>query len=492
MKNNLTRTNNEVDNNLLLPQPVAKRQRKQENAVDQIATTTSNFLDVIDLTEEQKKIVLQRMQEVKARYQTFIQAILFASDLVEEEARLALSICNYNEQEVLNKLFGKNGNQFRKLLKPASQDIDSNKHIDQCAELQINDHNEDENDNNNNNIDYDDVDVDNERDFDSSDFDSIDENISSLNYIKFPLDLPSTTTTVISIGTYHKSPTWWSNPGSLYHHPIPINYKATRIEWNKIFEMTIEEDQNTGNPLFRVTAKGTNSTFIGSTPTKPWTSVCVSYKKSRATRISGPLYFGFSDVLLQKLLTKMVQDSDPEEYYYRFVGEGEILCTNKEWNEDERNLFDSGTIFPFGLVSQNILNRAGFQCQYEYNRLVTTGQINEIDNCPVKPLRVNYDKFVKQLVSNGQMKRARKYSGKSDKDLINILNKYGRVGNNSIDLIDNKFGINFNPLNPVLHLKDAITLEEMKEPTISPDGYVCDYQTWIKILRDPDAKDTCP
>ncbi|CAJ0759345.1 17064_t:CDS:2 [Entrophospora sp. SA101] len=434
MKNNLTRTNNEVDNNLLLPQPVAKRQRKQENAVDQIATTTSNFLDVIDLTEEQKKIVLQRMQEVKARYQTFVEKD--SSQKAKEEARLALSICNYNEQEVLNKLFGKNGNQFRKLLKPASQDIDSNKHIDQY--------------------------------------------------------LPSTTTTVISIGTYHKSPTWWSNPGSLYHHPIPINYKATRIEWNKIFEMTIEEDQNTGNPLFRVTAKGTNSTFIGSTPTKPWTSVCVSYKKSRATRISGPLYFGFSDVLLQKLLTKMVQDSDPEEYYYRFVGEGEILCTNKEWNEDERNLFDSGTIFPFGLVSQNILNRAGFQCQYEYNRLVTTGQINEIDNCPVKPLRVNYDKFVKQLVSNGQMKRARKYSGKSDKDLINILNKYGRVGNNSIDLIDNKFGINFNPLNPVLHLKDAITLEEMKEPTISPDGYVCDYQTWIKILRDPDAKDTCP
>ena len=100
--------------------------------------------------------------------------------------------------------------------------------------------------------------------------------------IKFPLNLLSTATTVISIGTYHKSPAWWSNPGSLYHHPIPINYKAMRVEKNRSFIMSIDEDPGTGNPRFIVTDQTTNATFVGNTPTKPWTTICISYKGSRS------------------------------------------------------------------------------------------------------------------------------------------------------------------------------------------------------------------
>src|ERR1043165_6350329 len=128
----------------------------------------------------------------------------------------------------------------------------------------------------------------------------------------------------------------------------------------------------------------------------------------------------------------MVQESDINEYYYRFVGDGESFCADKDWKDDERQLLlseirrhcDNVAVsnmeetenFSFGLVARNIPNRTGFQCQFEYNRLVMAGQIAEFDGCPVQPLRVNYDKLVKSLASNGQMKRARKFSGQNQVD----------------------------------------------------------------------------
>ena len=166
----------------------------------------------------------------------------------------------------------------------------------------------------------------------------------------------------------------------------------------------------------------------------------------------------------------MVQESDINEYYYRFVGDGESFCADKDWRDEERQLLlseirrycDNITVgnntegvenFSFGLVSRNIPNRTGFQCQFEYNRLVMTGQIAEFDGCPVQPLRVNYDKLVKSLASNGQMKRARKFSGQ-----------------NQVDSWTKKPFNGPNPWNPLPDTKDAITLEPMNEPAISPDG----------------------
>ena len=38
---------------------------------------------------------------------------------------------------------------------------------------------------------------------------------------------------------------------------------------------------------------GSGEEFAGTSPTHPWTAVCLS--KRLGTRISGPLFFGFSD-----------------------------------------------------------------------------------------------------------------------------------------------------------------------------------------------------
>jgi len=179
-----------------------------------------------------------------------VRTILFASDLTEDEARLALSICDDNEQDVLNRLSGKGARKFRNMLKPASRDVVNC--IEGSGSIS-------------------------EEDLDHFDL---------LENIIFPYRLPSTPTTIISLGSYHKSTAaWWSNPGSLYHHPIPINYKAMRVEKNRSFIMSIDEDPESGNPRFIVTDQTTNATFVGNTPTKPWTTICISYKGSRSTSL---------------------------------------------------------------------------------------------------------------------------------------------------------------------------------------------------------------
>jgi hypothetical protein len=56
-------------------------------------------------------------------------------------------------------------------------------------------------------------------------------------------------------------------------------------------------------PRFRVTDDKSGEMFEGESPTKPWTAVCVS--KRLGTRISGPLFFGFSDAMTMRALSTL-------------------------------------------------------------------------------------------------------------------------------------------------------------------------------------------
>jgi hypothetical protein len=39
---------------------------------------------------------------------------------------------------------------------------------------------------------------------------------------------------------------------------------------------------------------------------------------------------------------------------------------------------------------------------------------------------------------------------------------------------------------------DPLTKTQIEEPAISPYGHVAGYETWCKVLRSEDGKDTCP
>ena len=53
-------------------------------------------------------------------------------------------------------------------------------------------------------------------------------------------------------------------------------------------------------PVFSVRLPSSTLLFTGTSPTKPWTDVCIHHKTGQ--RISGPLFFGFSDAITQQAI----------------------------------------------------------------------------------------------------------------------------------------------------------------------------------------------
>jgi hypothetical protein len=114
-----------------------------------------------------------------------------------------------------------------------------------------------------------------------------------------PFTIRSINTTILDLGHVHRGEwahRYWSNKGCLYHHAYPVGFKAQKEIFNRVWEMRIEE--GISGPIFIVT-DGKYS-FRGDSPTAPWTKVCLAQKTGQ--RISGPLFFGFSDSITQNAI----------------------------------------------------------------------------------------------------------------------------------------------------------------------------------------------
>ncbi|RKP08525.1 hypothetical protein THASP1DRAFT_15567, partial [Thamnocephalis sphaerospora] len=89
----------------------------------------------------------------------------------------------------------------------------------------------------------------------------------------------------------------------MYHHPYPVGFRASKTHFGREYWMTIEEGED--GPAFNVSmGSDRRHSFHGQTPTQPWTQACLA-SSSKGTRISGPLFFGFSDPLAQLLIRKL-------------------------------------------------------------------------------------------------------------------------------------------------------------------------------------------
>lgn len=66
--------------------------------------------------------------------------------------------------------------------------------------------------------------------------------------------------------------------------------------------MRIEAAPDGAGPRFCVRDEGSGAEWHGATPTAPWTALCVALRLG--TRISGPLFFGFSDPLTQRAIAQ--------------------------------------------------------------------------------------------------------------------------------------------------------------------------------------------
>lgn len=122
--------------------------------------------------------------------------------------------------------------------------------------------------------------------------------------LNIPLTLRSIGTTIWSLGKLHtgKGRTkMWSSRGCKYSHPYPIGYEATKSHFGKDYKMKISLDSN-GDIVFSVQT-GT-ITYTGGTPTAPWTQACIN-SRCVGARVSGPLFFGFSDPITISMIEKM-------------------------------------------------------------------------------------------------------------------------------------------------------------------------------------------
>jgi len=105
---------------------------------------------------------------------------------------------------------------------------------------------------------------------------------------------------------------YWSASSSLYRHPYPIGFKATKKYLDMQYTMEIQATEN--GPCFTVKREITGEIFKGITPTRPWTQVCMS-STSPKSRVSGPLFFGFSDPITVSLLLSLqtINNSTPTD-----------------------------------------------------------------------------------------------------------------------------------------------------------------------------------
>ncbi|KAJ3268382.1 hypothetical protein HK104_005386, partial [Borealophlyctis nickersoniae] len=121
-----------------------------------------------------------------------------------------------------------------------------------------------------------------------------------------PLTLTSIRVTIWEFGRLVTDPEraglYWSHKSCTFKHPYPVGFRATKNHFNR--EWTMEIAEGADGPVFKVTSD-TGITYEGPTPTKPWTDVCIALAgKHGKTRISGPLFFGFSDLITQALVER--------------------------------------------------------------------------------------------------------------------------------------------------------------------------------------------
>ncbi|KAJ3268183.1 hypothetical protein HDV01_003347 [Terramyces sp. JEL0728] len=119
--------------------------------------------------------------------------------------------------------------------------------------------------------------------------------------VSFPFTLLSIQVTVWNLGKLVDDERYWSSSSCQYKHPYPIGYTCSKYHFGREWVMTITESED--GPLFHVIG---NKVYTGYSPTSPWTDICIDLQnKVGKTRISGPLFFGFSDPKIISIIENM-------------------------------------------------------------------------------------------------------------------------------------------------------------------------------------------
>eukprot|EP00761_Pharyngomonas_kirbyi_P013454 gb/GECH01013483.1/.p1 GENE.gb/GECH01013483.1/~~gb/GECH01013483.1/.p1 ORF type:complete len:1109 (+),score=258.13 gb/GECH01013483.1/:1-3327(+) len=122
--------------------------------------------------------------------------------------------------------------------------------------------------------------------------------------IRLPLHLKNNTIEVKNLGyryTGIHEEKYWRKLKGVRSHPFPVGYSAIRKWGGSDYQMKVIEGRQ--GPIFEVIDLENNYSYKGNSCTKPWTELCK--QKKNKTRISGPLWFGFTDETLIRILKSL-------------------------------------------------------------------------------------------------------------------------------------------------------------------------------------------
>lgn len=159
---------------------------------------------------------------------------------------------------------------------------------------------------------------------------------------------------------------------------------------------------------------------------------------------------------------------NPNTYFYRNVAPGEKQ-KNGPWSAEEKKLFlkrleevrqEGSTKSQWGIFSQAIPGRVGYQCANFYRKLILNKEIEDPSYFTDEDGILRH----KKSVSDGDGYTKKKRGSKEEEPQLSLYDKMSQE-------------------NPLVHAIDDMTLEEIKVPAISPDGYILDYKTWVSIIQ---------
>lgn len=168
--------------------------------------------------------------------------------------------------------------------------------------------------------------------------------------------------------------------------------------------------------------------------------------------------------------------SNPNSYLYRNLSPGEKQ-KNGPWSPEEHRLFlkrlheirEQGiNEGKWGIFSEAIPGRVGYQCANYYRKLVKSGEVHdeyyrqdEDGNLHFKD-RQSYHKGTGNKEDSEDNSDSEEESAPETK----VIGFYEKMAQK----------------NPIKNKQDFITGETIQVPAISPDGTVLDYNTWLHLL----------
>ena len=239
------------------------------------------------------------------------------------------------------------------------------------------------------------------------------------------------------------------------------------------------------------------------------------------------------------------REKNENQYYYRFNAPGEAQGEGK-WKDHEHELFmetlkkvrDGSAGYPmyqWGSFSKNIPGRVGYQCSNYYRTLIKSGEVEDSNYMtdekgelrfnfknkgferknkdtgvseivtikprkpkpPPKPKPVKVPKPPKPKKEKKPKKPKPTQEEREDKDFrcsakFETTRRSGRNAGKEKKYTEDGEEEEEEEAPVLPGFVDPLTKMQVEEPAISPYGHVAGYETWCRILRQEDTKDTCP